>query len=157
MKRVAVRPVLPITENPVPRAVRQHHRPNIEPLPLDLVIPKHEEEGFIFDDRAANTPSELIPIDPRRLTWSPDTIDHLFIVLPCIRIEFGVAVGPKSGSMKLIGSRTRQDLNLPIAAPKLGVDWRKDHAELANHIRVDLSRGAHTIRVPPVLNAEAIP
>ena len=58
--------------------------------------------------------------------------------------------------MQLIGSRTRQDLNLSIAAAHFGVNGGKYDAELADHIRMYLSRRTHTIRITAVLDAQPV-
>src|SRR4030095_332651 len=95
-------------------------------------------------------------VAPGGLARRPNSIHDLLVVLPSVGIKFRVAVGPVAAAMKLICSRTRQDLHLPAAASHFCIDGRKNHAELADHVGVHLSGGSNAVRVPTVLNAQTV-
>jgi hypothetical protein len=58
--------------------------------------------------------------------------------------------------VKLIRAGASKDLNLAIAAAEFGIDGRKDHAELTNHVGVDLRRCADAVGIAAVLNTQAV-
>src|SRR5262249_59552270 len=99
---------------------------------------------------------ELMAVNPGLFAGLGDAVDHLLVVGPRIGVERGVPNRPCAGPVQLIGARTRQDLDLSVASSHLGVNWGKDDAEFADHIRMHLGRSAYSICITSVLDAKAI-
>ena len=77
------------------------------------------------------------PIRLSRFPCAGFRID-LPVVVPGIRIERAVADSPDAGAVKLIGSRSRQELNLRVAAAKFRIHRRHDDARLTDQIRAQI-------------------
>ena len=101
------------------------------------MVPKRKEKRLVLDDRTTQTACDLVPVNPGGVSGSPHSINDLLIVAPRVGVELGVSDTPYPASVKLIGSRTGQDLNLPVAASEFGIYWCEDDAEFTNHVRMD--------------------
>src|SRR5262249_11787908 len=149
-------PALPVPKDAVPGTVSQDDRPHGLPLPFELLVKQREEKCLVLYDRSADASCELMAVNPGLFAGLRDAVDHLLVVDPSIGVERGVPNRPCAGPVQLIGARTRQDLDLSVASSHLGVNWGKDDPEFADHIRMHLSRSAHSICITSVLNAETI-
>ena len=56
----------------------------------------------------------------------------------------------------MIRSRTRLNLNLPVAAAHFCIHRRQDHANFADQVRIHLRRRLETVRPPFVVHADAV-
>src|SRR6516225_4340231 len=113
------------------RTVGKRNRTRGLAITFNLLVEKGEKERFVLYDRPAQAAGEFVAIDPGRLCGSPHSVDDLFVVAPCIRVELGIANAPKATSVKLIGAGTGQDLHLAVAAAQFRVNRRENHSEFA--------------------------
>src|SRR5689334_18253933 len=117
-----------VTENALSRFVRQYGPREIALRDESLAVKQEKEKCLVLDDGATDAPAELIAVVVI-LSYS------LEIVVPGIGAELRVAIRPEQTSMKLIGAGTRGHLNLPGAAPGLGVCGSDDHADFIHQVR----------------------
>src|SRR5262245_35362921 len=97
-----------------------------------LIVERVEERLVLAIVRARNRNGttvggrELVVVVPTQRGRLP--IHNRVIIGPGIRVQRGVLDIPGRGAVVLVGSRTSHDLDLGVAAAKLGIYRRNDQA-----------------------------
>src|SRR5439155_24267054 len=116
-----------------------------------VMVVQGEEERRILHDRAAKTHGALLTVLPIRKGSR-----LIMVVRPTVRIQRGILKAPYGAATKLIGSRSRLDLDRSVATSDFRVDRRQDQSDFANKIRIDDRRRIDSGWPSRVLNHDAI-